>query len=192
MGTLTPNYSFYMPDGNEFVDEDRDLNDNWTKADTQIKAVADSIKTILIARKTADETVTNSTTLQADDHLFVPVAANSVYLLDAFLMYSGPVDPAGGIKFDWTGPAGFTLDWAAFGTLGVGVGTLVDYDVVKQAATGTRNHGTNGATIMSLQPKGTLVTLGTSGTVTLRWAQAAANATGTILRTNSTLRLMKA
>lgn len=192
MGTLTPNYSLYKPAGSDFVNETTDLNNNWDTIDTQLKAVSDSIRPISKVRKTADQTVTNSTVFVPDNHLFLPVTANFVYSLEAYIQYLGPADPLGGIKFDWTGPAGFTIDWTNFGVLGVGVGTLTSYDVVAETAAGGRFHGTaNTSTTLSFHFAGTVVIAGTPGTLTLRWAQAAANATGTTVKTNSWLRLEK-
>lgn len=192
MATLTPNYGLYKPAGSEFVNEETDLNDNWDIVDTQLKAVSDSVPLFTRAIKSADKTITNSTTFDPDNHLFLPVASNSIYILDSMLLYAGPADPAGGIKFDWTGPAGFTINWVNYGVLGVGTGTLTSYDAVMETAAGGRFHGTAGLpTTLSLQPKGVVRTLGTAGTLTLRWAQAAANATGTTLKTDSFIRLMK-
>jgi hypothetical protein len=188
MGTLTPNYGLYKPAGSEFVNETTDLNNNWDTLDTQLKAVSNSIRTILMVRKTAPKTITSSTTLEPDNHLFLPVEANTIYFLDSYLAYSGAADPAGGIKIDWTGPAGFSIDWANFG---VNQGALTSYDAVQQTAAGTRNLGTNGATPMTARPAGTIIVAGTPGTLTLRWAQGVSNATGTTLGANSVIRLMK-
>lgn len=193
MATLTPNYSLYKPAGTDFVNETTDLNNNWDTIDTQLKAVSDAIPLMLRVRKTADEAVTSSTTLQVDDQLFLPVAANSVYLMDCYLFYNGAADPAGGFGLDWTGPAGFSMDWSSFGVNGaIGLGTMTDYDAVRLANNGLRNHGTNNVgTFMSMACRGTIVTAGTAGTVSLRWAQGASNATATTLKANSWLRFMK-
>jgi hypothetical protein len=193
VGTTTPNYVLFKPDPvNDFVNVVTDINNNMDTLDTQLKAVSNSIRPVLKVLKTANKDKTNDTTLEADNHLFLPVEANLTYSLDAYIRYKGPADPLGGIKFDWTGPAGFSIDWTNFGVLGVGVGTLTSYDVVAETAAGGRFHGTaNTATIMSLHFAGTVVIGGTPGTVTLRWAQAAANATPTTLMSNSWLRMEK-
>lgn len=196
MGTTTPNYALFKPDPDpitgDFVNVTTDINNNMDTIDTQLKSVSDSVRTILKVLKTADKTITNDVNLAADNHLFLPVAANTTYSLEAYIAYTGPNDPAGGIKFDWTGPAGFSMLWTNFGVLGVGVGTLTSYDTVTETAAGTRNHGTAGtSTNLSFHFSGTVIVSGTPGTLTLRWAQAAANATGTTVKANSWLRLEK-
>jgi hypothetical protein len=193
MATTTPNYGFYKPATTEFVNVLTDLDNNWDTVDTQLKAVSDSVKTILMVRKTIDEAVTSSVTLQADDQLFLPVAANSFYQLDCFLMYTGAADPAGGFGLDWTGPAGFSMSWASYGVNGaIAAGSLTDHDVVALSNNGLRNHGSNNVgTVMSMRPAGVVATAGTAGTLTLRWAQGASNATATTLKANSFITLTK-
>lgn len=193
MGTNTTNYQLFKPDpDDDNVNVQTDLNDNYDIIDTNLKAVSDSVIPILSVRKTANESVTNSVALQTDDDLFIAVAANTKYMLDSFFIYSGAAPGSGGFKCDWSIPAGATLDWASYGVLGHSSGTVTDYDVPWLSASTTRDHGTNGAgNEMTLQPKGLLTVAGTAGTIALRWAQATANATSTILHANSYFRLMK-
>jgi hypothetical protein len=192
MGTSTPSLQLWKPDPDaDNVNVETDLNDNYDKLDAAHIATQAAITTILKARKTVDETVTSSITLQADDDLFLPVAANSIYLLDCFIPFSGAAIGLGGIRSDWTGPAGFNLDWAAYGTNGMAGGSETDYDVVIQVAAGLRSQPTNAGTTMSMRPTGTLVTVGTAGTLAFRWAQASSNATGTTVKKNAWIRLMK-
>lgn len=146
----------------------------------------------IFADKTADETVTSSTTLQDDDQLFLPVAANARYILDAFIIYTGAADPAGGLKMGWTGPSGATMKWTNFGTNGDITGaTLVEYNVVVETIAGGRSVGTNLTTEMSCQPRGRLATGGSSGTFRFQFAQGASNATGTVVKAGSYVRLVK-
>lgn len=145
----------------------------------------------IFADKTADETVTSSTTLQDDDQLFLPVAANARYLMDAFFIYTGAGDPAGGLRMGWTGPSGATMKWTNFGTSQNVSPTLVNYNVVVENIGGARGVGTNGATEMSCQPRGRLATAGTGGTLRLQWAQGVSNATGTVLKAGSCVRLVR-
>lgn len=195
MATNTPNLQLRKPDPDpvtgDDVDINLDLNDNWDKIDTAYAATEASIVPVIMAYKLADESVTSSITLQADDHLFVPVEANSVYFVESFIPFGGAATGAGGIRSDWTAPAGSTFDWAAYGTNGHASGTTVDYDVVMQIITGLRSQATNAGTNMSMQPKGTLVTAGTSGIFTFRWAQASSNATPTIVKKGAWIKLTK-
>ncbi len=143
---------------------------------------------LMFAFKSADESVTSSTTLQNDDHLLFAVEANARYKLDGYLSYTGAVSPAGDLKIDWTIPAGASMKWASFA---VNSNALTSYDVVVQSETGVRAYGTLGAQEMALQPKGWLVTAGTAGTLQMRWAQNASSATATVLKTGSYLELKR-
>lgn len=145
----------------------------------------------IVSWKTATETVTSSTTLQADDQLFLPVSTNARYIMDMFLIYSGAASPAGDLKLQLTGPAGATLDSANFG---VNTSALTAYNVVGEtlAAGSPRAIGTNGAGFkMTARPMGTLTTSSTSGNLALLWAQNSSSATGTVVHSGSFLRLVR-
>lgn len=142
----------------------------------------------VFADKTSDETVTSSTTLQDDDELFLTVAANARYIVDAFVDYTGANDPAGGLKMGWSGPSGATMKWTNFG---VNQSALTSYNVVVETIAGGRIVGTNGGTEMSCQPRGRLVTSSTSGTFRFRWAQGVSNVTGTVVKAGSFVRLVR-
>lgn len=105
----------------------------------------------------------NTTVAPADDpHLLLPVTANATYLLECTTAWT---NGGGGMRFDWTGPAGATMVWTDNDGVGVGaLGTDVTFTT------------TNGCTI-----KGALVVAGTAGNVTLRWAQNTSNAADTVL-----------
>jgi hypothetical protein len=140
------------------------------------------------ARKTADETVTNSTTFNSDDHLFVPVLANTKYWVEFFLIYDST--HAADIKMQWLVPAGATLRWT-HGGLHTDATTTIDrvsrfyrdQTLVGTAAGGSAGGGTN----VIVPGEGWLDVAGTAGTLQLQWSQVNANATGTIVRTNSLL-----
>jgi len=170
------------------------------EVETELSRIDSSITTInatlagiapnpIIARKTVDESVTSSTALQNDDHISFSVTTSAVYFMDGYIAYSGAADPAGGLKIDWTLPAGASLRWTSFASNYSG--GLTQYDVVGQVNTTVRNYPTNAGVVMSMQPRGFLVTGGTSGTLQMRWAQVASNATPTTLLTNSMIRLIK-
>lgn len=145
----------------------------------------------IVAYKTATETVTSSTTLQADDQLFLPLSTNARYLFDSMLFYEGAASPAGDLKLQFTGPAGAVMQWANFGVNSSG---LTQYNVVQEAlaAGSPRAVGTNGAGVgMCCQPKGILTTSSTSGNLALLWAQNASNATGTLVKSGSFIRLVR-
>ncbi len=66
--------------------------------------------TITIIRKTANETVNNSTTLQDDNHLFAALAANEIVFFSALIIHVG--NATADFKLAWTVPAGATLRWS--------------------------------------------------------------------------------
>lgn len=130
------------------------------------------------AVKSADETVTGSTTLQNDDHLFLTVAANSVYTLE--LEGAQDSSGAGDLKAVFSVPAGTT------GTL---CGSDGGITFAGTSLTGTLVFGGVGAAEY-LRVFGRVVTAGTAGTLRLTWAQNAASGSST-LKTGTMLRLTK-
>jgi hypothetical protein len=96
----------------------------------------------------------------ADPDLVVSVEANSRYEVTAIV---GWVNGGGGMRIDFTGPSGATMLWVDNdGSLATSIGTDLTFNV------------TVGTTL-----KGTLVTSGTAGSLTLRWAQNSSNAANT-------------
>lgn len=136
--------------------------------------------------KTADESVTSSTTLQNDDHLFVAVAANATYAIDCWLNFLANSPPD--IKADWTIPAGATMNWAALGT---GTANYSDHDASIVSHNVARGGKGNPGVPQSMNARGYLITGGTAGTLQLRWAQNTSNASATVLRAGSWIRLQR-
>lgn len=158
-------------------------------------AISGKADPALFIRKTTQEQVVNSIALQDDDHFAFTVAANAVYKLNGYIAYTGALDggaSAGGLKMQFTGPAGATLRWTNYGTNPGG--GVVEYNVVSEAlaAASPRSVPTNGGGLgMTCAPRGTLITAGTSGTFRLRWAQNIANATPTTILADSWLELQR-
>jgi hypothetical protein len=140
--------------------------------------------------KPSDEPVTSSTTLQNDDHLLFSVAANATYILDAYLITSGATAATGDLKIDWTVPAGTTMRYTSSGV--VASSPAVQYEATVNTPGASRTIGTNGSADMGVPLRAVIVTSATAGTVQLRWAQNTSNATPTIIRANSWLRVTRA
>src|SRR5687767_4801287 len=66
--------------------------------------------------KSGDTSRASTTTLAADPHLTVNVVASATYTLDGFIDYDGAFG-AGGLKVDFTLPAGATLRWGLLGNV---------------------------------------------------------------------------
>lgn len=141
-----------------------------------------------LARKTANESVTSSTTLQADNDLFFAIAANEVWLWDALLLFDAPV--AGDAKIQWDGPAGASAVWGSHGPK-TGDDTSIGNIAVKGAGLGTGESlpfGTMGAGVTAtVLVKGIVTNGATPGTFELLWSQNTINGTATILKAGSFL-----
>jgi len=138
----------------------------------------------LFVRKTADEAVTSSTTLQNDDHLFLALAASTYYTFQAFIDYDGAT--TGDFKMGFTVPAGATINWFS-----VGGGSAMSSDTAvtqmnirprKDATANTYGALTTGD---NLHVVGYVLTAGTSGNLQMQWAQGTSDATATNVRTHS-------
>ena len=137
-----------------------------------------------IIRKTTNETVNNSNTLQNDDELAWTVGASDVWLIHAYLMFTGTT--AADIQFGWTGPASGVFSWGFPHSAGDGswsdAGTVALETIATAGATPLNNTSLHGAMLLGIYSGG-----GTAGTLQLQWAQVAAEATDLIMFANSCL-----
>jgi hypothetical protein len=142
--------------------------------------------TDIYVRKTADESVASSTTIQDDNHLFATVMPNVSYQVDMFVIYEGAT--TGDMTVGFSGPSGATFDWVPGGannanaTIQVDRGTISTTKVVGAAGTGAANH-----TVAPI--RGLLIVGSTGGTFTFRWAQGTSDVTATTVLTGSYMRL---
>jgi hypothetical protein len=144
--------------------------------------------TPLFVRKTADEIVNNSSTLQDDDHLTLSISANATYVVEAMFIYDGTT--TADVKLSWVGPSGATLDWVRGGLDSGAAAAAGSMNQGYQSISGTPSLGTIGiGTKMAATPKGLLKTSSTAGTFKLQWAQNTADPTNTTMYTNSWLQL---
>lgn len=144
-----------------------------------------------IIRKTADETVNNSSTLQDDDELFLPVAENEIWLAQWFLLLNAASDTPD-YKFGMSGPTGATMRWGvgstqstsgvAFSWFSTATGSPLGLAAISDTLT------TGGTTVVSgIFLPAIIVVGGTAGDVKLRWAQNTPTAVNTKVLTNSCL-----
>jgi len=114
------------------------------------------------AVKTGATSRNTTATPAADPDLVVAVEANARYDVTCIV---GWVNGGGGMRFDFTGPTSATMMWVDNdGSVASTIGTDLTFNV------------TLGTTL-----KGTLITAGTAGNLTLRWAQNTSNAADTTL-----------
>lgn len=143
--------------------------------------------------KTGNTSRSNTITGTADPDLQLPVVANAVYTMEAYLIVSGDAGSGQGrINLDWSAPAGAVGNWT--GTLVDGNATA-EPSAVRQFAndlTAARGSGTYGSgSDVGIMLRGLLVTTGTAGTYSLDWAQITADATATIVKAYSWLSLTR-
>jgi hypothetical protein len=141
-----------------------------------------------VIRKTADESVTNSTTLQNDDALTFVGGANQTWLLTYVLFITSP--EAADFAFDMTVPAGATFRIGVMGLAPGDTGADATGDGVftNRSGSGGLEVGTSGTSMPVLAVvRAVVVNAGTAGAVALKWAQKTADAGATTVLTNSFL-----
>ena len=146
---------------------------------------------IKLVRKTANEVVTSSVTLQNDDHLLFAVAANEVWMFDLFFIVDGP--SAGDLKVAFTAPAGATVDWGLPSALATAATVQTD-DVVGQGldVSGEGIMGLLGiGTKLALMIHGIIVVVGTAGNLQFQWAQNVSDAGATTTYANSWIKALR-
>jgi hypothetical protein len=130
--------------------------------------------------KQSTETVTSSTTLQDDDELVVPLEANATYHC-VFLLAMGGVSAAD-VNTDYSFPSGATGYKFCQGPQ---IGSADRANTAMVSATHNldtdRNYGTTSTTSVPAMIEHVVVVNGSvAGNLTLRWAQNASNATGSV------------
>jgi hypothetical protein len=145
----------------------------------------------LSAVKAADEPRASTVTLAADSDLTLAVAAGATYEVEAYLAYSQNLAASSttGIKIGWSAPSGSSLLWSSGGT--DGPTSLTGQDVTANSLAQTRSLPSNLATLMRADAIGLLTVGGTAGAFAVTWTQVASNATATIVRAGSWLRLIR-
>jgi hypothetical protein len=147
----------------------------------------------LFARKTADTTRTSTIAMSDDPHLTVNLAASATYTIYAYLIYQAGT--TGDFNIGFTQPSGAAGSWQGTG-LGRGVtasigtdGFTVRMNTNDISTTQPRSYGGD-TTNQAVQVMG-LVRTSSAGAFTVQWSQASSDATGTILRTDSWMQLIR-
>ena len=135
--------------------------------------------------KSADTSRTSTTSLTADPHLTLSVAASATYQVDVVLLYKGP-SGAGFFQWDFDIPASAVFVNVASYMNSSGNAT-VQYNSAGVTTQWANTEGTGGSTDDAVRIGGTLAVSSTSGTFDLKWAQHASNGVATSLLSNSTL-----
>lgn len=149
------------------------------------------------AVKAGDTPRSSNITLTADPDLTVTIPATSAtYELTAHLFATSAANAAGDIQYDWTYPTGATLTWGAAGphnTLASGSQADGEWTAVMldgSSPSGAIPYGASQAGAGTLVI-GRLVVGSTGGNLTLRWAQQSSNASATVLKAGSYIRIRR-
>ncbi len=143
---------------------------------------------IQVVRKTADESVTSSTTVQQDDHLSLPFLANSVYIFEFRLVADG----AAGIKFEIWSNNGTKSHITLFGTdPGTGNPKIGSFQWTATATSGAGSSGGFSESLDDMLVIGQLITSGAAGTVRVAWAQNTSSGSAITVRAGSWMRLTR-
>lgn len=130
--------------------------------------------------KDADETVNNSTTLQDDDELFFPVAANENWQFEGVFWFTSGGTPD--IKYTFVGPTG-----------AVGVFNIENLDVGGSDSEPLGNTiPSNGGTAVGIRFTGAIANGANAGNLKFQWAQLTADASNTTVLAGSYLKFQKA
>ena len=126
---------------------------------------------------TSRSSANTGTTLTADPDLTVPVDANATYDVEISLPYNGAATGTGDIKFSFSVPSGASITGGFEGIanpLGVAILPVTTASTLFSASNGTGN-------ALWCKISCTLFTSGTSGSLTLNWAQNTSSGTATTL-----------
>jgi len=140
----------------------------------------------IVRNKPTDEGPITTTTLQNDNDLQLPLAANSAYELDGYLAATGATLGNGDIKLGLTGPAGVTFRFSTFGYSVLGSPPATGNSGA--TASGTTSVGVNGGSASTVLVKGWVTTSSTAGTLILQWAENTPSGTGTSVLAGSWLK----
>ena len=156
-----------------------------TYSDGHIKNLTSSP---LVVRKTADETVTSSTTLQDDDHLLFSIGASEIWAVEVVLFYNAST--TGDIRVGMSGPSGVTVHHghlALTPAVTTWNGDVNAFAFMGGSGSDSLTGGGAGSDDVTFIYKALVVNGGTAGTMTIQWAQQSSHSTGTIVRANSYL-----
>lgn len=161
---------------------------NFLRADGTWSAPASftGLTTIQLVRKTAAETVNNSTTLQNDDALVAALAANEVVVFLAHIYFNATT--VADFKYTWTVPAGATIRWNHASAISTDTASTIVTKAFTDASGTTQTAGGDGTTanrnitLLGVAANGT-----TAGDLQFQWAQNTAEVSNALVEANSFL-----
>lgn len=128
----------------------------------------------IMARKTVDEDApTSSAAVQDDDELFISVKANSIYFVQALILYTAASNTPD-LRVNWSGPSGSTIKRTEWGVPSTNT-TAADSIDTTTATTGDNGRGA-GTAEKTLLIHLEISTGGTAGTLKFRFGQVTSSA----------------
>lgn len=160
--------------------------DDGSEVDVTIAAAAGASAAVI---KSADESVSASTTLQDDNELLLPLLANTDYTFTAWLHIT--MDRDFDIKVAFTVPAAASISWAGIHNNDAATPATLPLALVTASGTSTTLLGqTSGATnVHTALLSGTVRTGANAGNLTLQFAQGTSGANASTVKAGSSLRV---
>ena len=146
----------------------------------------------LVARKTADQSVTSSTGFVNDNHLLIPVEANEIWHMEWGILFSGHA--SGDFKVGWDFPSGGEIAFSVIGDNSSAVTTYwpIWYNGTPPTTSSLYTFNCLGVGLKTfILIHGVYSNGGSAGDVTFRWGQNTSNATATVVHQNSFARGVK-
>lgn len=139
-------------------------------------------------RKTSNEIVNNSATLQDDDALLFAIASSEVWEFQIDVWFMSGTTPD--FKHAITVPASATLRWTNTGVAASGT-TYGDANIVDASGTSLSHQGNGATTVNTSRIRGHVINSTNAGNVQYQWAQNTQNLSDTTVLANSTIKAWK-
>lgn len=153
-----------------------------------IRAVWNRYPPISIVRKTAAQTVNNSTTLVDDNELELELANNETVYFEAVIRYNG--DVTADIKIAFVAPVGSTIRWDNYNSMYVSTADTILISNAEITEGGTRSFGC-ATGIRTLNIRGYCQVGSTAGALKMQFAQNTAVVADTNIQFNSVLKVFR-
>lgn len=157
-----------------------------------ISALA-GVGTVLFARKTADTTRASTTTITSDPHLSVSMEANATYTMSGYIVFNntagGPINAPGDLAIQTTTPGDALGSWGAYAPSTSVAAEPASLREIDQPHNTARTYGTGASSVPSMMILSGIVRTVSAGTLAMGWAQVSSNADGTVLYTDSWIKL---
>ena len=153
----------------------------WTVGQVLAAADVNNWFVPLVAIKGSDQSVTSSTVQVGDLALFLPLAANCSYRIDANVNYEGGTQGSSDIQWSFAVPGGSTMNYQ--GTFNDTSGNAA---CPRLAGTSTNHAGTNGGGfIRTIGIKGLIQVSSTAANLSFNFAQNTSSGTATTVHAGS-------